>query len=336
MPVTKVGSNVFVVGGDNSSREFSGWQRGINTLASLQCYYDIVLIANDMFLKPGPSFLQDYAAHALLKKSLSEKKIIGRIDTSSQDYTLFGYDVSSWVCTNCVFIPEKAVEALGDIVLVDDNIHEIIRHNYDLHHLMRRKHFSLRSGAGDFYMECDMPGGHHNREIRIKFDAAADQHSLMPIDDRPRIAMIEEITLNNQALSDECFVRGIFSDQGTIWAEQSFLLDLPLEDDAHSSRLVVKGYYLPEACRKVFNNEVRMTIYNDTVIYQENAPINKNYRRWIIEWLTEKWHSRFEINPDTWEFFKTKAAAIFNESLLTAKFKELGYPPETYGNKKYY
>ncbi len=335
MPITKTGSNIFMVGGDNSSREFSGWQRGINTLTSLQCHYDIVLITNEMFFKPGPSFLQDYATHELLNKSLSEKKIIGRIDTSFQNYTLFGYDVSSWVCTNCVFIPKKAVDALGNIVLINDNIHEIILHNYDPRHLIRREHFSLKSGADNFCMECDIPAG-HNHEIRIKFDTAvADQQSLMPTDDRPRIAMISEIALNNQSLPEECFSRGLFNDQGTLWTEQSFLLDLP-RDDAHPSHLVIKGRLLPEACQKFFNNEVNMTIYNDAMLYQENAPINKTYRRWIVEWLTEKWHSRFEINQNTWELFKTKAAAIFNESLLTAKFKELGYLPETYGNKKYY
>ncbi len=335
MPITKIDSNIFMVGGDNNSREFSGWQRGINTLASLRCHYDIVLITNDMFLKPGLSFLQDYAAYELLEKSLSEKKIIGRIDTASQNYTLFGYDVSSWVCTNCVFIPEKAVDALGNIVLIDDNIHEIFHHNYDPCHIVWHEHLSLKPGINNFCMECDIPAG-YNHDIRIKFvNAVTGQYPLILTDDRPRIAMISEITLNNQLLSEEYFVRGLFHDQETLWAEQSFLLGLP-QDYAHPFHLVIKGYLLPEACQNFFHDEVSMTIYDDAMLYQENAPINKSYQRWIVEWLTEKWHSRFEINQNTWEFFKTKAAAIFNESLLTARFKELGYPPETYGNKKYY
>ena len=91
-----------------------------------------------------------------------------------------------------------------------------------------------------------------------------------------------------------------------------------------------------ETLNKIFNNEFSIVVYNDAMLYQKNAPINKIYQRWIVEWLTEKWHSRFEINQNTWELFKTKATAIFNESLLTAKFRELGYPPENYGNKIYY
>jgi len=335
MPVTKTDRNTFTVGGDNSSREFSGWQRGINALASLQCPYDLILITNEMFLKPGPSFLQDYATPELLKKSLSEKKIIGRIDTTFQDYTLFGYDVSSWVCTNCVFIPKKAVEALGNIVLINDNIHEIFHHNYSSLHLVKREQFSLKSGGDSFCIECDLPASYTN-EIRIKFDAPlSDPESPISNADRQRSAMISAITLNNQLVHERCFVRGLFHDQGALWSEQTLLLDLP-QDDAQASRLVIKGCLPPETRQKIINNEVSIVVYNDARLYQEHAPINKNYQRWIVEWLTERWHSRFEINQNTWELFKTKAAAIFNESLLTAKFRELGYPPETYGNKQYY
>lgn len=335
MLLTKAAGNVFMVGGDNSYHEFSGWQRGIKMLASLQYPYDLALIANDMFLKPGPSFLQDYATPELLQKSLTENKIIGRIDTVFQNYTLFGYDVSSWVCTNCVFIPRKAAEALGNMVLINDNnIHEIFPHDYDPCHLISRKHFSL-AGAGDFLVECDIPVGHAN-DIRVTFDTAAtDQGSQQSNDGRPHIAMINEIRLNNQPVPEKCFVRGLFHEQETLWSAQSFLLDLS-QDNAPPSHMVIKGCLPPETRRKIINDEFSIRVYNDAMLYQENAPINRTYQRGIVEWLTEKWHSRFEINHDTWELFKTKSTAIFNESLLTAKLRELGYPPETYGNKKYY
>ena len=336
LPLTKATGNIFTVGGDNSSREFSGWQRGLDALASMPCDYDLVLITNEMFLKPGPSFLEDYATPELLKKSLTENKIIGRIDTTFQTNTLFGYDVSSWVCTNCVFIPKKAAEALGNLVLINDiNIHEIFPHAYDPRHLVWREQFSLTSEAGDFRLECDIPAGHAH-DIRIKFEhAMTDQASNSSNDGRQPTAMISEITLNNQPTPEQCFVRGLYHEQGTLRAEQSLLLDLP-GDDAQPSHLVIKGCQPTEMRHKMINNEFSIVVYNDAMLYQEKAPINKTYQRGIVEWLTEKWHSRFEINQDTWGLFKTKAAAIFNESLLTAKFRELGYPPETYGNKKYY
>lgn len=335
MPITKDGSNVFTVGGDNSFREFSGWQRGISALAALPCPYDLLLLTNEMFLKPGPSFLQDYATPELLKRSLSAKKIIGRIDTAFQEYTLFGYDVSTWVCTNCLFVPKQAVDALGSIVLLHDNRHEIFRRDYDPRHLLQREKLSLSSDMVDFVVHCDLPAGHGN-EIRCRFEAAMAEHeSPRSHDDRPLLAMIRDLTLNQQPIPEDRWIRGLRHEQGALWAEATFLLDLP-RDEAKPAHLVIKGCLPPETRQKIINNAAEMVVYNDAMLYQDKPPINKTYQRWIVEWLTERWHSRFEINQQTWELFKLKAAAIFNESLLTAKFRELGYPPETYGNKKYY
>ena len=81
-------------------------------------HFDLVLFVNDMFLKPGESFLKDYADIALLKKSLDENKIIGRIDSTGQHYTAYNYDVSQWVCTNCFIAPMAAVHRLKDIISV--------------------------------------------------------------------------------------------------------------------------------------------------------------------------------------------------------------------------
>lgn len=334
-PLTKTASNIFTVGGDNSSHEFSGWQRGITVLASLHCHYDLLLIVNDMFLKPGPSFLQDYATPELLKKSLSEKKIIGRIDSTGQNYTLFGHDVSSWICTNCFLVPREAANALGNMVLINNNIHQIFPHRYNPHHLIKREHLPIESISGNFYLECDLPAG-HDHEIRIRFDTAmAGQELHLSNAGRPHTAMINQITINNQSIPEEHHIRGLFQEQGVLWAEQSFLLDLP-QDDAHPSRLIIKGCLPPAILQESITNEFGIVVYNDAMLFQENAPINTTYQRWIVEWLTERWHSRFEINQDTWGLFKSKASAIFNESLLTAKFSELGYPPETYGQKNYY
>lgn len=149
------------------------------------------------------------------------------------------------------------------------------------------------------------------------------------------MAIINEISLNDQPTPEKCFIRGLTHDQETLWAEQSFLLELP-RTAAHPSHLLIKGCLPPETHQKFSTKEIGVQIYNDALLYQDKAPLNKTYQRWIIEWLTERWHSRFEIKQDTWPLFKTKATAIFNESLLTAKFKELSYLPETYGNKEYY
>lgn len=70
--------------------------------------------------------------------------------------------------------------------------------------------------------------------------------------------------------------------------------------------------------------------------FKTNAPMNDNYKAWLEEWLTKKWHSRFEINETSWDAFRSKVRNILNEALLTARFLDAGYPPMSYGEKKYY
>ena len=52
----------------------------------------------------------------------------------------------------------------------------------------------------------------------------------------------------------------------------------------------------------------------------------------VITWLTKEWHDRFEINEATWVFFRKKLRSLLNESLLTSRIRELGYPIESYKN----
>jgi hypothetical protein len=197
------------VGGDNRFREFSGWQKGVASINTISRNFDLILFANDMFLKPGESFLKDYANISLLKKA-NENKIIGRIDSTGQHYTAYGYDVSQWVCTNCFLAPMRAIEQLKDMVSVKDNLADFLPDTY--------------------------PG--------------------------PQT--------------------------------------------------------LP------------------TSFFKENAPINETYKAWLIEWLTKRWHSKFQIEEKAWDLFRIKVRNILNESLLTARLAEIGYEPEKYGDTFYY
>ena len=208
--IKKVSKNIYTVGGDNTFREFSGWQKGVKVINSLWSSFDVVLFVNDMFLKPGESFLKDYANTSLLERCLNENTVIGRIDSTGQQYTVYDYDVSQWVCTNCFLAPMQAIAQLKDIVTIKENLEDFLPETF--------------------------PGPQQN-----------------PI---------------------------------------SF--------------------------------------------FKENAPINDIYKSWLIEWLTERWHSKFEINAQTWDLFRTKVRNILNESMLTARLGEIGCKEEEYGDKIYY
>ena len=197
---------VLTMGGDNRYREFSGWQKGVEAIDRFHIPCDLILFVNDMFLAPGESFLKDYASRELFKRSLGERVIIGRIDSTGQQYSVYGHDVSRWICTNCFVAPKVAVDTIKNVVSVKDNINEFL--------------------AEDF--------------------------------------------------------------QGDI---QPFNAD---------------------------------------------APLNDQYKAWLTEWLTRKWHSRFELHETTWDVFRAKVRNILNEALLTARFQAAGFFSQEYGDKKYY
>ncbi len=129
LPLSQSGQTM-TVGGDNRFHEFSGWQRGVGTINRLALPCDLVLLVNDMFLTPGPSFLQDYAHRDLFTRCLAEPAIIGRIDSTGQHYTAYGHDLSSWVCTNCLLAPKAAIDAVGTLVAVGANINDFLAEEF--------------------------------------------------------------------------------------------------------------------------------------------------------------------------------------------------------------
>ncbi len=324
--------SVYTMGGNNTCREFSGWQKGLEAINSLKLNCDLLLITNDMFLKPGPSFLQDYSSKEILKRCIESNKIIGRIDTVNQQYSVFGYDVSSWICTNAFFAPKPALDQLKSVILIDDNIHDILVRNYNDRHLQYRICLTPADLENDiFSMEIDLRNN-SPKEIRFKLDMVSSDGVIRADGDISLAIIPHAITYNGSTCSKEIFIRGLDNRRGQSRTAQSFLISLPREP----GRLILKGLVPTDICAKLQPDLLQISIYNDSYLYQEDAPINIAYQRWLVEWLTEHWHSRFDINANTWQLFKTKAAAIINESLLTAKLAELGYKSESFADRKYY
>lgn len=122
LPLTPLAANTFAVGGDNRFREFSGWQRGIDLLPRVAPKAQVLLLANDMFEKPGPSFLRDYATPEILRRVRRKRQVIGRIDTTGHRYRVFEHTIEHWVCTNAFFLPRQAPGAIGGVVSVGREI----------------------------------------------------------------------------------------------------------------------------------------------------------------------------------------------------------------------
>lgn len=60
----------------------------------------------------------------------------------------------------------------------------------------------------------------------------------------------------------------------------------------------------------------------EKLYFKADAPLSKNFMKFIIEHLTQRWHSKMNVF-ENWELFRGKILAYLNEMLLTAKVREL-------------
>jgi hypothetical protein len=65
--------------------------------------------------------------------------------------------------------------------------------------------------------------------------------------------------------------------------------------------------------------------------FRDETFISKNYQNYVLDWLTGAeigqgtvWHSKIQLNAQSWPLFRSKAAAIFNEHLLAIRLRAQG------------
>jgi hypothetical protein len=79
-------------------------------------------------------------------------------------------------------------------------------------------------------------------------------------------------------------------------------------------------------------NDYQICSNDFTTPFLSDAPLSKNYREYILSWLTGsgtgqgvKWHSANTLTTENFEHFKKKVVAIFNEHLLSVRLQSLGF-----------
>ena len=314
--------------------EFSGWQKGIETIKKLGLPCDVILFTNNAIFKPGESFLKDYADHSLLKNSIKNREIIGRIDSFGERFFIFNYALSKWVCTNCFFASKAAVDELGQIVRLKDEIGQFIQEDYHSEHVVIDT-LITRSG---------LQGGHFSVKGSLRYSGLADlrievdrSHNLLDLghsNDRRELSIfLTDLKLGNHDLHSANWGFGFYGYPTEKWIAKTAIFTIPLNG---TETLHIKGYVPIKIFKRVYSNRLRLKVLNDTLLFQKTAPVSRNFQQWIVKWLTDNWNTGFEINENTWETFRRKVLTILNEKLLSAKFIEMGYNLKSYGNKFYY
>lgn len=128
----KIAWNIYFIGGDNSSWEFSGWDKGVAFAKQKKLNFDVVLFANDSFFSYGWSILENCARYKLPDIAYRKKAIVGQLDTKNFLMNAFGYDVSTWICTNTFFIHKEILEKVVPLAhLSDTDLDMIVSKSFD-------------------------------------------------------------------------------------------------------------------------------------------------------------------------------------------------------------
>lgn len=64
---------------------------------------------------------------------------------------------------------------------------------------------------------------------------------------------------------------------------------------------------------------------NTEQIFLINADMTRNLQRQMIAYIQKHWHSKMTINQETWELFKMKILAFFNEKFLYVDIAKKGF-----------
>jgi hypothetical protein len=61
-------------------------------------------------------------------------------------------------------------------------------------------------------------------------------------------------------------------------------------------------------------------------VISRTEELNENFRSFLENWITVRWHRSAKPTPTNWPFLRQKAVACLNERMLTAMVRQKGYP----------
>ncbi|RWH69801.1 hypothetical protein [Mesorhizobium sp.] len=108
---------VELIGGSNSSWEFSAWDNGIAHVGNQVNDYDLVHLATSAFAEYTPGHLklidQDVVRHLP-----GLNAALGHVDFYNEPMTMFGIPSQAWLRSSFIFLQPRHLKALGSMVSV--------------------------------------------------------------------------------------------------------------------------------------------------------------------------------------------------------------------------
>ena len=107
----QVSSRLIHLGGDNTYREFSAFDHGLDFLDSLEQKFDVVGFATDAFRAYGEEFLELIDGQTI-RQVLDLEACIGWVDSFDGEVQALDYTYQAWIRTSLFFLPWSFTQQL--------------------------------------------------------------------------------------------------------------------------------------------------------------------------------------------------------------------------------
>jgi hypothetical protein len=108
-----------LLAGDNSAREFSGFDRAVRFIGQDLCRFDLVHFATSAFNRLYTEYLERFDTR-VLESVVRRPACLGHIDGYSEPVEILDVHTQHWIRTGFFILPPREVKMLGSFVTIRD------------------------------------------------------------------------------------------------------------------------------------------------------------------------------------------------------------------------
>jgi hypothetical protein len=106
-----------LIGGDNSFREFSAWEKGLQKIRNKVGTYHLIHLATSAFNTLYTAYLRLFD-YPLLKMAIRNGLVLGHVDYYGDKVEIMHYRFQHWIRSSFIFIPPKMLLNLDSFIAV--------------------------------------------------------------------------------------------------------------------------------------------------------------------------------------------------------------------------
>ena len=127
----QIAEDEFVIGGDNTYLEFSGWQKGLEFVRERGLTSEVCLFANDTFLNES-MFHRRMVDAAAFRCAVKYHAMVGKQMIAPVAGEIFGNPLIPYIRTHLFMLPFRVLERLGSLLSLDARaIDQLFLSRYD-------------------------------------------------------------------------------------------------------------------------------------------------------------------------------------------------------------